>query len=308
MARVLIGNFKGPEGPRGEQGPQGEQGPKGEQGPPGNFDDVEVGANIIPLGKGDWVKHEQYSASTGNPTHSTERHRSKDKVSVEKGSEYTFHYNATHPNFSGLRIYVWDNGTFVDSHGISSSGTTITIQGDEVGFTLYTNDTNYIPFDGFEGVRIKGEYGNTPTKIFESDFKQDMSIGNLRNTAFFDGSFTGSTTGGVVDTEPIPLNHNESQGITHDGHTLTLQPGFYIYGCNMMLPSSTDFTFAVDVELNGSIKQRYVSTPTDRAISFVGMLVVESESTLVFKGGTGASVDEISFDAANNNKMFVKKI
>ena len=35
MARVLIGNFKGPEGPRGQQGEPGEQGPRGAVGPPG---------------------------------------------------------------------------------------------------------------------------------------------------------------------------------------------------------------------------------------------------------------------------------
>lgn len=47
MAKVLIGNFKGPagvtgpkgdpgeQGPRGEQGLQGEKGPQGEQGPIG---------------------------------------------------------------------------------------------------------------------------------------------------------------------------------------------------------------------------------------------------------------------------------
>ena len=45
MARVLIGNFKGPQGPKGDrgatgpQGPQGIQGAKGDPGPKGDKGD-----------------------------------------------------------------------------------------------------------------------------------------------------------------------------------------------------------------------------------------------------------------------------
>ncbi|MCI8420446.1 MAG: collagen-like protein, partial [Oscillospiraceae bacterium] len=35
MAKVLIGNFKGPKGDKGDKGDRGPQGPKGEQGPVG---------------------------------------------------------------------------------------------------------------------------------------------------------------------------------------------------------------------------------------------------------------------------------
>ena len=54
MAKVLIGNVKGPKGDTGPQGPQGEQGPKGEtgaQGPQGPAG--ETGAQGEPGPKGD---------------------------------------------------------------------------------------------------------------------------------------------------------------------------------------------------------------------------------------------------------------
>ena len=72
MAKVLVGNFKGPKGDTGKTGPAGPQGPQGPQGPAGSTSyaahsaqvtpnikesRLTAGVNYAPEGGGTWACH-----------------------------------------------------------------------------------------------------------------------------------------------------------------------------------------------------------------------------------------------------------
>lgn len=185
MARTLIGNFKGPEGPRGGQGPQGEQGPRGAVGPPGSV--KAINTNLISFSPDDWLEKSSYNDSTGNAVDSDSRARLINKIPVNKGESYTLSdYSVYASAIRRVRIYIFDGDNFVRTLFIDRGSTiTFNADGDQIGVVLepienfsiqkrHINHRNYT-------MMFKLERGSEPTEMFKAIHENKRTIDDLKN-------------------------------------------------------------------------------------------------------------------------------
>lgn len=318
MVRKLLGNIKGEKGDKGEQGIQGLQGDPGEL--------PEVNANLIPMSLNDWVDNEQYSSTTGEPGSYSGRSRLKTKIPVVKGETYTLSDESTVASkLNGVRWYIFDGGTFVESSAISrGQKTQITMTGDEITFALYPIPSASNPSQFIEHpdniLAFKLERGDSKTKHLNTFKHYDRKISHLNR------SLSGSVdmaidpfsfdSIGVVDSHIINsyLPNINTESVDSNG-VFTLSEGAWAIDMSlrMGLYADNEGYFAVALYQNENVvKRTFKSAKTYDSLRLSATLFCNEGDTVRFNiygySMTGSQTSFSVLASGGANYLTMKKI
>lgn len=347
MAREFLGNIKGPKGdtgakgatgsrgPQGEQGPKGDTGSRGPQGPQGpqgqrglkgdkgdeGSNQLEtLGANILSLNKNEW-RIGSYGSTTGNQNQSQDRLSTDTFIDIEPGEEYTFSVESNHNRYHRLNWYEYTDGVYPGASGWSGGypqNYTFTATGNQIRAALIFDDGYNADLDDLDSISLKLEKGDTRTPYHDVFQHYDRSVLKYKkHNSYFEGNLTGTNAGNVGSTERVKLATTHiSDDMSISNNTIKLEPGYYLYVCNVRPDNiSSDYSFVFDVLVGSTIVNKKttggstVSNLLTPNFNISGVFKIDDDSGSVsFRVGTSNSISSIAFNNVSNNKIFIKKV